>query len=130
VDEASQRLLEQYDIDGSVDLQILADVVCGTRRIDLLSKPDTELRARQGKLADVLASLPGPLQRVGNIRTEMRHRPDNPLDFRAMNVTGRACSRNRAVFLEMAAKSWRRRFTLSSARRRDTARDLFALSNP
>src|SRR5262249_19693296 len=114
IDERSQGLFEQNDIDGSVDLETLADVVCGTGRVDLLGKPDTQLCSRQRKLADVLASLRRALERVGNIRTEMRHRPDNPFDSRAMNLTGRACSGNRAVFLEAASKSWRPRLTLSS----------------
>jgi hypothetical protein len=38
-----ERLLKQYGIDGSMDLEIFTNVVCRGGWIDLLSKPNAKL---------------------------------------------------------------------------------------
>ena len=42
-DNLSYCSLKQYGVHGSVDLEVLTDIVCGTRRIELLSKPNSKL---------------------------------------------------------------------------------------
>src|SRR5437588_6128091 len=44
---ASQRLLEYRQTDVSADLNVFANAVGGTFRVDLLRKPDSKLRHRE-----------------------------------------------------------------------------------
>ena len=45
--ELRERALEQRRVDRAIDLDVFADVVGGTCRVELLGKPDAELRASQ-----------------------------------------------------------------------------------
>ena len=45
--EPRKRALEQRRVDRAFNLDVFADVVGGACRVELLGKPDAELRARQ-----------------------------------------------------------------------------------
>ena len=85
-----QRPLEQRQNDRPVDLDILADVVGRARRIELLGKPDAELRTRQrerfaagrARFVDQLAT---------GLGTQIRHRLNDPVhtNQRAMQQPAR-----------------------------------------